>query len=722
MTSYKKSQEEYSRDVYEAFQAIAVSSDMIHMRRHGHLLEETMMTTSSQIQRYSVSEYTVGSQIEGSTTIGMKSDIDILQINDAYQVVLELGVWRTGKRNILAFKDETTPPQFYKLCRLIPTPDGRQDYLTVSVSDTDVVEKGRVLISNTMFDKDAELRSEQLVQSKMVKHGPSRSHTDKMDLVSAFPCNDFPEECESLLKRPRPGHWPKPDTLKYARKFPVFFIPQGHPHSELNERNLQWRLSTSLTERALMFDFTEVQMLVYILLKMLKIENIKPQFEDNFSTFHIKTAMMFTIEKYPPDIWRIDNIVACATYCIDTLIQFTQDKIFPHFTMSGVNLFDGKLSEPGIKKLEATLTDLNNNIIMYISNLKMDRFGKRVLQKERDHKNKQKHRIEIIKTITSSNKSALSLIIRKIYSHTNNVDLNTAVQYVKNILTYLRGLQTHGSTHGFTQQCETADLMLPFVYGILANIQASGFIDLRLPTKLYKLSFEGDLMSGKLKYASMLYCSDQYDPAADMLNHCESLVGPDADHFCECFKREYECPSEKYIENNLNTNIGKLIKTSSTFCVKFCKHEIPCVPTHLRYEMYRTQTQSDKKYRNIFHQWMDLVVIDCVPFLYYLQYLVYRQTGDISRCMLAMFNLMDYICDSVDPSVTTGEDGQLNRVFFCKIKGHVDTALHVLAHCWELENRPDVSWELYKHSVSMFPTNNIAWVHLIGLFRKYFII
>jgi len=155
MTSNKKSREEFSRDVYEAFQAIGVTSNMIHRRRHDQLLEETVATTADKLRGRPVSSFIVGSQVEGSTTIGMRSDTDNVNRQDNYQVVLKLGTCQTGKVNLLAFKDETTPPQFYKLCRLQETPDGRQEYVRDPVHETDVVdEQGRVLVCNTVFDND----------------------------------------------------------------------------------------------------------------------------------------------------------------------------------------------------------------------------------------------------------------------------------------------------------------------------------------------------------------------------------------------------------------------------------------------------------------------------------------------------------------------------------------------------------------------------------------
>ena len=57
----------------------------------------------------------------------------------------------------------------------------------------------------------------------------------------------------------------------------------------------------------------------------------------------------------------------------------------------------------------------------------------------------------------------------------------------------------------------------------------------------------------------------------------------------------------------------------------FSIHERCCVPEHLQCEMFHTMTHIDKQLRRGGNKWVDQVVIDYVPFLYYLQYLVYRQ-------------------------------------------------------------------------------------------------
>jgi len=331
--------------------------------------------------------------------------------------------------------------------------------------------------------------------------------------------------------------------------------------------------------------------------------------------------------------------------------------------MDGVNLFDAKLSIQNRKELKTCLTNLKKHIKKYICNLKMDSFGVKVLQKAHDKESKIKQQIYILKKTTLRLRAELFITFYKLHSQINSMEVNMADGCVSNYLTYLRGLQSHGSD----LQRASAELLLPFVCGTLAFIKASLCIMAKQTvtqniTNLYQSSLECNFVNGKLKCVSMLYCSGQYDKAADMLNHCESLLGHDVDHYCVCCVREYQYQSATFFRKCLHTSTVDLLKTSCTSCVMFCKHELPCVPEHLQYEIYRTQTQKDKNERNIFNEWMDLVVIASVPFLYYLQYLVYRQKDNLPRRLLAMFHLMDYFTHSLEKQLCDDARGHGYRV------------------------------------------------------------
>jgi len=353
MTSYEESQRQMSRHLSQALDDIGVIQDMTDLRRHIHLLEETLLTIKSKLKG-KINVYIVGSQSEGTTTIGMDSDTDHMFISNEYLVVFDWAEWEKEKKILLAIRDNTTPPQLRYLQRLRPDLPLKMDH---PVNPTDEVdEEGRVLVSNKWMVDQLWEAGKHL--GPMISHGPSRSFQDEVDVVFAFPCASMPGECEFLFRRPRPGHFPKPKTLERAKTCPVFMVPQGHPFRE--NKHLQWRISTSLTERLLVFDFTAEQQHVYVLLKMIK-WFIKPVVGDNLSTFHMKTAVMFTIESCQPAIWRRDNIIACAVKCLNTLLRWIKIGKCPHFTTAGVNLFDGKLDKRKLHEIKYVITQIKTN-------------------------------------------------------------------------------------------------------------------------------------------------------------------------------------------------------------------------------------------------------------------------------------------------------------------------------------------------------------------------
>ena len=90
--------------------------------------------------------------------------------------------------------------------------------------------------------------------------------------------------------------------------------------------------------------------------------------------------------------------------------------------------------------------------------------------------------------------------------------------------------------------------------------------------------------------------------------------------------------------------------------------------------------------------WMNSAVVDSRPFLHYLQYLTFRGLGLRHRQLQALRSLGDSIVDGLDR----------HHLF------HPETATHLHAHCWEMENRPDRALDLYQASQSDLPRNNAA--------------
>ncbi|XP_052818087.1 uncharacterized protein LOC128244112 [Mya arenaria] len=348
---------------------IGVNRNMIAMRRRIWLMREKSQTINVPLDGRNTKFYHFGSQSEGTTTLGMQSDLDGL-ISTDFPVILDWDEWQPRKYQLLVVKTDQFPPQhcwLQWLRRDLPLP------MTQVQRYSDVMDnEGRVLHTNSLVELNAVIR--QLSSSgEVVQHGPSRSFNEN-DFVLAHHCRSLPNECQFLFHRPRPGHWPRRDTLARVRQVGVFLVPQRYSecpsrptrcrstalHVTPNnpyypQSNYEWRFSTSMMERLLMFDMNSVQCKTYVFIKILRKTFLKPVVGDRLSTFHMKTAMLFTIETYPPEIWREENLVQCVIYCLTTLCRWLKLKHCPHYTIDRVNLLTGKLFKHELPILSAKL-------------------------------------------------------------------------------------------------------------------------------------------------------------------------------------------------------------------------------------------------------------------------------------------------------------------------------------------------------------------------------
>lgn len=85
-----------------------------------------------------------------------------------------------------------------------------------------------------------------------------------------------------------------------------------------------------------------------------------------------------------------------------------------------------------------------------------------------------------------------------------------------------------------------------------------------------------------------------------------------------------------------------------------------------------------------------MVCVDCLPLLYYLQYLTYEALNNRRKQKIALEKLQKYV-------LTT------DVVF-----GHSETVLNVLGRCFINEHKNDSAMEVYKLSLEVYPRNNVA--------------
>ncbi|XP_052776642.1 uncharacterized protein LOC128214288 [Mya arenaria] len=677
---------------------IGANRRVVMKRRDTFLLREAIETLTDKLDGLNSTMFHFGSQSEGSTTPGMNSDIDMLICSVGINMMSEWADWEAGRNNLLMVKEESTPTQHYWLQCIrqdFPEPvryNGQEG--TVPYVD------GRVFFSNKIWQDEGKRR----LGKRFVSSGPSISSTVEWDFVFAYKCKFLPSEVERWFDRSRRGHWPTPKMLQDARDCSCFLLPDGH--FESMNKKIEWRISPSQIERILMFSLTNVQLKCYVVMKMIK-QYINEQCLSDFSkltSFHCKTVMFFTIQRVSPAEWREDRLLQCLSYCIQTLQMFLLKGNCPHYIISEVNLFEGKITRREQNSLKEIVGEFMNCILPILFKIRMDSLGMRM---QNPQSSIMERRFTVIRRI--NNGLAVELI-----KHTSLLFLRIANKvsipvHIQRVFAALYVMEDDDNTHALSRYERLAMCILkPHIYSLLASIISSYYIEHDISYRqelftLYERSFDTDVASSRLKLASMLYCRGELQKAADVLNDVERRYDDNVKALCGCgTKYEGEEMSELLSEITMTDwNYDSIIRKVA-LCVRFTRSEAFCVPPILLYEMNRAMHDEVQQRTGSDEFWMDMAVVDSRQYLLYMQYLTYGDLGLRLRQLNAFQNLMDCL----------RSEENIRKMH------HFETAANLIGHCWEMEGNLEKALSLYMSSISIVPRNNAANCHIRRLINN----
>jgi len=207
-----------------------------------------------------------------------------------------------------------------------------------------------------------------------------------------------------------------------------------------------------------------------------------------------------------------------------------------------------------------------------------------------------------------------------------------------------------------------------------------------------------DVASTRLKLASMLYCKGDLQLAADVLEDVERRYDNSVQAMCGCGRMDpfVVKPHELFTEAVNEENVDILSTNKVAYCVRFLPQEAFCVPPFLHYDMIRAVRNATHHMHRAERLWMNWAVVDSRQFLHYLQYLTFRGLGLRHKQLQALLSLRDSSFDGIAH----------DQVY------HHETGAHLLAHCYEMENRSGAALVLYQASLMDMPRNNAANLHI----------
>jgi len=644
--------------------AVGANTVVFDRRREAFLHREAMWTITEQAHGINFVGFHCGSQSEGTTTPGLRSDTDTLfSLNDV-NIMLHWSDWKRGMFNLLMLKDESTPVQHYLLQRVRsdePLPETRV------VDPTDVIDlHGRVFFSNLYIIS----RSAEEFGANHLRRGPSNSDDEDFDYVYALPCNSLPPEILAWFDAMRPGYWPPPEVFEIARQCPCFLVADGYRGSPTE--HIEWRITPNLIERHLMFSLNNVQKKCIIVLKMLKKQELTPHLHEEckFTSFHCKTALFFTLERTPSHVWRERGLLECIVRCLHTIREFLIQGECPHYIVENVDLFDKKLCRECQVKLEKQIRVMTQDDMHVLFNLQIDDLGERLMQLHPHVERFPDQSASVCGNLTFDMWTFYVKCLTRICKHMCDSRDTGFYQGANDLINVLTFRQANGT---FTRyESNSAQFLITNLLSSLASVASSYCIQTGQPVprevwQIYSETLNTDVASSRLKLASTLYCQGDLHISAFVLNDVQQRLDNSVTSVCYCRKLPNEQPSEAFCEYALRHGNPETLTRKMAFCVRFMREEKYCAPAILWFEMYRS-VGDDVAHRTYNErEWMDWAEVDARPFMLYLQYLTFGGLRERQRQLQALQGLCD-ICRNHVRSLH-----------------HPETVDHLLCHCLEME-------------------------------------
>ena len=175
------------------------------------------------------------------------------------------------------------------------------------------------------------------------------------DLVTFIQLDYWPDEASGWITRQR--RWPSSILVSQAVQLGAQLVPKPQKITNACTGDLEtgdpmeWRLSFTKAENLLAQNRTHNQKLVYQMAKAIFYKHLHLEIKGNqFSSYALKTVMMWHLEDTPEEEWSRDNIFSHIQALFDRLSAALKKGILPNYFMPTVNVL-GEYTNDLLKKV-----------------------------------------------------------------------------------------------------------------------------------------------------------------------------------------------------------------------------------------------------------------------------------------------------------------------------------------------------------------------------------
>ncbi|XP_045215015.2 uncharacterized protein LOC123565068 [Mercenaria mercenaria] len=296
----------------------------------------------------------VGSRGEGC---GILSDVDVLFVHLYVKCFEESPTFLPERPSQAVFQlDFKDVPEGYTTLKLIKIDDlldatqrSSDPYLT-NIRDALVEKNGLCYLRNDrlIIHDISNFLNESITKETVFAdiNGPARSVifdakyiNVSMDLVQSFPCFG-PSVGYNWSNRPRKYNWPPKNLIETVKGLDVLVVPVGK--KDATDEILQWRISQTFAEQALVRSFNDPQIKIFAALKMLVKHELKPICE-NITSYVVKNTIFWVFEKSRP-VYTKGDFFDVLLYSLRYLKVSIEWKYLPNYMMPSRNLLESKVS------------------------------------------------------------------------------------------------------------------------------------------------------------------------------------------------------------------------------------------------------------------------------------------------------------------------------------------------------------------------------------------
>lgn len=286
------------------------------------------------------------------------NDIDYMLIDTAITVVEEgssTDVQACGA-DLFALTDQTKAG-FARLAVCNPE--------SFTFKDCTTIVNGRCYLSSFLYIQKQVKKVSELSDAEG-SHGPAvlRARASEIhspsDNVYALNSPQWPGKALEDFKSRVEHTWLTNEMVSDIEQYGCFFVPVGNPLS--SDKDLEWRLSFSLTENYLIKSLNKVQYNCYNFLKLFG--NTMHSFKDEklLCSYFFKTALFWTIEQEEARIWVEDRMLTCIGSVLDRIIIFYEEHNFPNYFLPCNNMIEHLPAEK-CTQLAKEFTSMNKDLL-----------------------------------------------------------------------------------------------------------------------------------------------------------------------------------------------------------------------------------------------------------------------------------------------------------------------------------------------------------------------